>query len=193
MTNEWDDYAEGWDNNPSVVEYAENAYASLTEKLNIQNTRILDFGCGTGQLTQKLSPQAAQIVALDPSQKMIDMLANKRLKNVVPIAKELDSNLLQTSPLLQQKFDLVVASSALAFVADYLQTLILLKGLLREKGYLVQWDWLKAEDRDGAGFSPQQVEEIYAKAGLELTSCQSPFAINSNEAEMPVLMAVGRN
>ena len=190
MSNEWDEYAQSWDANPSVVEYADKAFQTLQENVRLDGVRVLDFGAGTGLLTQRLHPQAKQLVALDGSEKMLQVLAGKTLEKVSIIDELLTPQLIETHPLLQEKFDLILASSALAFVDNYPQTLTLLASLIKENGKLVQWDWLKQESEDGKGFSVRQIESAYQESGLKLASVSHAFSMGEGEDAMPVLMAV---
>ena len=53
MTDDWNDYADGWDDNSDVRRYANRAFASLDDHLNLRgkdwrSKRVLDFGCGFG-------------------------------------------------------------------------------------------------------------------------------------------------
>ena len=119
MSENWDDYADGWDSNEAVNSYCLKAYESLLNTVELQGRKVLDFGCGTGLLTEKISNQASSVVAIDPSEKMISVLADKCLGNVVTIQSELTHNLIDTDENLRSGFDIIVASSALAFVPDY--------------------------------------------------------------------------
>lgn len=193
MSESWDEYAAGWDSNEAVIAYADNAYLALKNTVELEGCRILDFGCGTGLLTERLSNTASSVVALDPSQKMISVLENKRLKNVATIASELDQNLINDNSLLSPKFDLVVASSALAFVPDYAKALKLLKQLLNKGGCLVQWDWLKGERDQGYGFTEQQIKSALTEAGFSECSTSVPFSLQSDGNALDVLMGVARN
>ncbi|MBS7689804.1 methyltransferase domain-containing protein [Pseudomonas lalucatii] len=175
MSESWDEYAVGWDSNEAVIAYANNAYLALENTAKLKGCRIFDFGCGTGLLTEKLSKTASSVVALDPSQKMISVLENKRLNNVATIASELDQKLINDNSLLSPKFGLVVASSALAFVPDYVETLKLLKQLLNKDGCLVQWDWFKDEGEKGYGFSEQQIKSALTEAGFAECCTSLPF------------------
>ncbi|WP_197409205.1 MULTISPECIES: class I SAM-dependent methyltransferase [Microbulbifer] len=160
--NSWDSYAEGWDSNSDVISYSERAFRSLTETLDYKGARILDFGCGTGLLTERLSPLAGSIVALDPSRKMLAVLDAKQLGNVDTIHSSLTRELIDQNRQLQEGFDLIVASSALAFVPNCRETVGLLAGLLNRGGHLVQWDWLKEGGGEDTGFTR---EDIAATSG----------------------------
>ena len=84
----WDDYADGWDDNPAVQAYARAAYASLAPfeqggQLTLDGARILDFGCGTGLLTEQLSQRAELVVAIDTSVAMINVLKAKIASSII--------------------------------------------------------------------------------------------------------------
>ncbi|NWF37373.1 class I SAM-dependent methyltransferase [Mariprofundus sp. KV] len=192
MSESWDDYADGWDSDESVKTYSELAYRSLLKEFNPQECRIFDFGCGTGLLTEKLSRHAVSIVALDPSEKMIAVLNDKGLQNVTTITSELHQQLIDSSEIFTTGFDLIVASSALAFVADYEQSLRLLKQLLKPGGLFIQWDWLKHENAEGRGFSKLQILSAFEKAGFTECTTSIPFSLASEHGSMEVIMGIGR-
>lgn len=193
MSNEWDEYAENWDVDPSVEQYAKNAFSELLDSININGLTVLDFGCGTGALTQLMSPSAESIVAIDPSSEMIKRLDKKALNNVTSISDYLSSELVQNFPELENKFDLIVASSVCGFLPDYEMTLSLLKSLLKKDGLFVQWDWLSEDDSSGMGLSEKRVKQAFLASGFVSIKVNSPFIMNSSKGNMPVLMAIGKN
>ncbi|WP_237057543.1 class I SAM-dependent DNA methyltransferase [Microbulbifer sediminum] len=191
--NSWDSYAEGWDSNSDVITYSERAFRSLTETLDCKCARILDFGSGTGLLTERLSPLASSIVALDPSEKMLAVLDAKQLGNVTTIQSSLTRELVDESRQLQEGFDLIVASSALAFVPDYRDTIRLLAKLLNRNGRLVQWDWLKEDSGEDTGFTREGIAAAFRDAGLSHIQVTVPFSIGTGENQMDVVMGTGTN
>ncbi len=193
LSNEWDEYAENWDVDPSVEQYAKNAFSELLDSININGLTVLDFGCGTGALTQLMSPSVESIVAIDPSSEMIKLLDKKALNNVTSICDYLSSELVQNSPELENKFDLIVASSVCGFLPDYEMTLSLLKSLLKKDGLFVQWDWLSEDDSSGMGLSEKRVKQAFLASGFVSIKVNSPFIMNSSKGNMPVLMAIGKN
>ena len=193
LSNEWDEYAENWDVDPTVEKYAKNAFSELTENININDLTVLDFGCGTGALTQLMSPAVKSIVAIDPSSEMIKHLNKKALKNVSSISDYLSKELVENLPEFENKFDLIVASSVCGFLPDYEATLSLLKSLLKEGGVFVQWDWLSNDDSSGMGLSDQRVKQAFVANDFVNTQINSPFIMSSSKGNMPVLMAIGIN
>jgi 2-polyprenyl-3-methyl-5-hydroxy-6-metoxy-1,4-benzoquinol methylase len=193
LSNEWDEYAENWDIDPTVEEYAKNAFSELLDNINIDGLSVLDFGCGTGALTQLISPTVKSIVAIDPSSEMIKLLDKKALENVSSISDYLSEELVRSLPEFKNKFDLIVASSVCGFLPDYEETLSLLKSLLKNGGVFVQWDWLSEDDSSGMGLSEKRVKQAFEVNQFVNTNITSPFVMSSSKGNMPVLMAIGKN
>ena len=67
---------------------------SLIRHVNVDDNewkskRILDFGCGTGLLTEKLAPLVREVIAVDTSPNMIDVLRRKEIGNVTTICTDI--------------------------------------------------------------------------------------------------------
>lgn len=192
MSENWNDFADGWDSNPDVISYAEQAFASLCEVVDVAGLRVLDFGCGTGLLSERMAPHARHIVGLEPAPKMVAVLEQKALKNVDTLVAELSPEARASQPLLQEKFDLIVASSVCAFLPDYEGTLALLQELLKPGGRFVQWDWMKTSKEGDFGFHEDEVKSAFRQVGLEISSVGRAFLLESPKGTMSVLMGVGR-
>lgn len=193
MENEWNDYAKDWEANPQVVQYSKLAFNSLSRIVELDGLHILDFGCGTGLLSEQLSPRAKKIVSLDPSTKMIRVLKNKNLPNVNAIDKVLTKDLIESSALFSIKFDLIVASSVCGFLPNYMEILKLLKSILIQNGVFVQWDWLANKDNSKMGLTMNEIEFGFKEAKLGLYSLTESFSMEHEGMAMPVIMAVGKN
>ena len=192
MSENWDQYAEEWDTNEDVKIYSEKAYKTLLETFEIEGLNILDFGCGTGLLTEKMAPFAHRILAVDSSEKMISVLKDKRLKNVITLAVNLSEETMRANKFLQVKFDLIVASSVCAFLPDFEKTLRLLKTLLIPNGHFVQWDWLETIKDPGFGFTNNRIESAFINSGFQVLSISKPFSLTSKDGEMKVIMGVAK-
>ena len=193
MTESWDQYAEDWDINKDVIAYSEKAYAALDKLINLDGLRVLDFGCGTGLLTEKIAQKADSVLGLDSSEKMVTVLKNKRLNKVSVLAVELSRKEIESNSAFQSKFDLIVASSVCAFLPNYGEVLLLLKSALKLDGVFVQWDWVQTAQEPDFGFTEEMILKSYNKVGLEVVKIESAFSIQSSEGVMPVIMGVGRN
>lgn len=198
MSDSWDDYADGWDSNSDVIAYSNKAFDSLCNFISLDGLDVLDFGCGTGLLTEKISHVASSVVAIDSSPKMIEVLKSKNIHNVNSLSCEISTELIQNDPVFESGFDLIVASSVCAFVPDYEKTLSDLKLLLKEGGLFIQWDWKRSKEGDDFGFTNEIITNeiitnVYSNVGLSLVRVSEEFSLSSEEGSMQVLMGIASN
>ncbi|EJG1649784.1 class I SAM-dependent methyltransferase [Vibrio parahaemolyticus] len=190
MAQDWDGLAKNWESNPATEQFAQSVFAQLQQLTQLDGIKVLDFGCGTGQLSQLLSPIVKDIVALDASEAMIEELDKKELLNVEPVVDALSRGLVAQHPAFRGQFDLVVASSVLAFVDDVESSLNIAHSLLNEGGYFVHFDWVAESEQDG--FTLSRSENALSNAGFVDVEAKKVFDITSDGQTMSVLMGVGR-
>jgi len=192
--NEWDDFATEWDVNEDVRQYSEKAFHSWQLKvapavLDLSDSRVLDFGCGTGLLAEKLAEKCGQVVAIDSSPKMIEVLNNKieqsGVANIVASGLTINAAIIRDHPLFAKKFDLIVASSVCSFLPDYKSTISDLSLLLKSNGWFVQWDWI-------SDMPEERIRDAFKTCGLFEQSVEQAFSIDSNGIAAPVVMGIGR-
>ena len=193
MSDSWDDYAEEWDTDTDAISYSEKAFESLIKEINIEGKTILDFGCGTGLLSEKLSPLASSIVAIDTSPKMIATLQSKKLPNVTSLSEPLTSETIKNNSAFIDKFNIVVASSVFSFLPNYDSILKLLKSLLVTDGLLIQWDWLSPDSNPEFGLSETTIKQSLNNAGFKQIALTKPFSLTTEKGNMPVVMGVAKN
>ena len=193
MSNSWDEFSDGSDINPDVIAYSRKAFDDLSSLINLHDLRVLDFGAGTGLLTEKISPIAKEVIALDTSEKMIAILNSKQLPNVIGVTEVLSDEFVKESELFSTRFDIVIASSVCSFLPDFENTLTIIKTVLKPGGIFVQWDWLSKNTESNFGLSIEAVEHAYLQAGLVSKSISHSFSMKVDESEMPVLMGVAEN
>lgn len=189
---DWDDHAKNWDNYDEAKDYAKQIFALLRNRINLNNQTVLDFGCGTGLLIDHMRHETKQIVGLDSSKKMIEVLNNKNYENVETIIGELTRRTIENHPILKIGFDLIVASSVCAFLPNYNETLGLISSLLKPNGIFIQWDWLITEKDPDFGFNEELIGASYSSVGLLVDSVSIPFYMVENNEKMEVIMAVGK-
>ena len=191
VESEWDEYAAGWDDDPVARAYADAAFDSLTALLRssgdaLDGARVLDFGCGTGLLTERLVAAGAIVDAVDTSGAMIAVLADKigrRAWTAVRTHTELAS--------APDEVDLIVCSSVCAFVDDYPATASELVTRLRPGGRFVQWDWERASD-DDHGLTRDQIRSALRDAGLTDVDVTTAFDFEMDGHRVAPLMGTGR-
>ena len=198
---DWNDIAPSWDAKAGVRLYAASALEAVEELLSshgrsLEGQRALDFGCGTGLLSELLAQNCGEVVGLDPAPNMIGAFRAKIAANawdhVHALLGTLDEALARDE-LSSPSFDLVVCSSVCAFVPDYPSTVRQLAELLRPGGHFVQFDWeLDEASQRSFGLSREQIEGALTGAGLEAVSVTPSFCILVEGQQMQPLMGVGR-
>jgi len=192
MAKQWDEYAKDWENDPTAAEFAKAVFDQLSQLVNLNGTRVLDFGCGTGLLSQKVSPFAKEIIALDFSEAMIEELDKKELPNVEPVVDILSRGLAAQHPAFRKQFDVVVASSVCGFIPNLQDTVSLIYTLLEEDGLFVHWDWCVESDDEASGLTLSRSENVLSAAGFSDVEVSVPFSIDTPQGKLKVLMGVGR-
>ncbi len=192
MAHDWDEYAPNWEKDETTTVFAQNVFQQLQNVTRVEGKHILDFGCGTGLLTQLMSPLAKDIVALDGSEAMIEELDKKELANVEPVVDYLSRGLVAQHPAFRKQFDLVVASSVCGFVSDLPKIVEIVATLLEEDGLFVIWDWLVDDDDPEYGLSQLDIELVFAQAGFSSVDTSIAFEVNTPQGVKPVIMGVGR-
>lgn len=188
----WDEYADGWDNQPGVHEFSQNTRNVLMKQATPEfwsQANVLDLGCGTGILSRMIAGECKSIVSIDPSAGMLDVLKkhiqqNKAFQNIHPVKGVLDDA--TTQEFLQQElgpFDAIVANSVCSFVPDYHGLLHNIHKLLKPGGFFVQADFRQTKEplteNQGDGFHEAFMRNAYTKAGLTVISIE-PMTVTEN-------------
>jgi trans-aconitate methyltransferase len=184
----WAEYAPGWDDEPATRAYAAAAYQSLTDTLtergrSVVDMPIVDFGCGTGLLTEHLVDAAEMIDAVDSSSAMLEVLDAKiAARGWTNVRSSLDI------PAGAGTRSLVVCSSVCGFLDDYPGTVTRLAELLAPGGLFVQWDW---EREDDEGLSREEIAAALTAAGLVDIHVGTGFEAPFGDEMMRPLIGVG--
>lgn len=192
MANEWDEYAANWEKDQATGQFSQSVFSELEKLINLEDVRVLDFGCGTGLLSQKLSPLVKDIVAIDGSEAMVEELDKKELPNVEPVVDLLSRGLAAQHPAFRRQFDLVVASSVCGFLPNFQDSVSLIYTLLEDDGLFVHWDWLVEDESAHYGLSVQKIENVLSAAGFDDVQVSVPFEIDAGKGAQKVVMGVGR-
>jgi SAM-dependent methyltransferase len=103
-------------------------------KIN-RSAKILDFGCGTGELIRYFAEETDLIyVGADISENIISILKSTARKNVSYVCSNMN-----TCDGINQKFDLVLLIDTLYFVEDVEKSINTICNLLNENGKVVAY------------------------------------------------------
>jgi SAM-dependent methyltransferase len=125
-------YAAAVETKPHNAYYERPATLSLLPDL--AGKRVLDAGCGPGVYSARLIEEGAEVVAIDASQKMID-LARQRLGEAVTL-RQADLGRPLTF-LDNSSFDLVLSPLVLDYIEDWHSTFAEFFRVLRPGGHFV--------------------------------------------------------
>lgn len=191
QSSEWDSYASSWDTDSGARGYAAAAFASLQRVLSdtdatLSGASVIDFGCGTGLLTELVVSGGATVDAVDTSTAMLEVVNTK--------IAERDWIGVRTSTALpggHEAFDLVLCSSVCSFLDDYPATVDELVARLRGGGLFVQWDWERT-DEDSHGLTRTEIQETLGSAGLVHVTVSDAFSVSVGDQTMSPIMGYGR-
>lgn len=184
--------AQAYDQRPFIQNLALGAGLALQSKVGLQGDwDILDFGCGTGLVLQRVADDVHAAVGVDSSEGMIHVLHEKAIKKVTACCLQLS----QTSNLQQHynqqgisapaMFDVVYSSMTLHHIQDIPATVKLLKAYLKPGGTLVAFDLEKGPDSilfhpqpisssvyHKGGFAAEDLSSLWQEAGMKDISCE---------------------
>jgi ubiquinone/menaquinone biosynthesis C-methylase UbiE len=108
-------------------------YRMLSSKVPKESKKVLEIGCGNGELIRMLAEEGHECVALD--------LSKNRLAKIMNMAKKLDVAQIQGDatniPLQKLSIDVIMCSEVLEHIKDYEKVLKQMNRILKPHGRIV--------------------------------------------------------
>lgn len=172
-TRNFDQEAATWDENPARLKLAGDVFAAIQDRIPVDETMcVLDFGCGTGLVTLQFAPVAGSVTGLDSSQGMLDVLAEKIVRQGLTNvrAQRIDPD----GGGLTGLYDIIVSNMTFHHVEHIAPLLRRFHESLRPGGYLCISDLdsdggLFHTDKTGvfhSGFDRTELRDLFAQAGF---------------------------
>lgn len=144
-TDSFDERAATWDADPAKVERAQVVARAIRATVPLgRSTRLLEYGAGTGLVTQALRDAVGPVTMADTSAGMRDVMRAKVETGVIADARVWNLDL-TTGPVPDEHFDLIVTVMTLHHIADLDRALSGFARLLVDAGRLCVVD-LDVED-----------------------------------------------
>lgn len=153
-TGNFDEMATTWDADPAKVERARVVAELLPQRLELgPATRVLEYGAGTGLVSQALAPHVGSLTLADPSAGMRAAMATKLADGALPAGTQIVDWTFDATAPGDERFDLVITVQVLHHVPALEPVLDAFAAVTRPGGHLAVVD-LEAEDGSfhGEGF-----------------------------------------
>lgn len=195
----FDSKAADWDSDPDRVRRAQEVAAAIRRSVRVSATdRLLEYGAGTGLVTQALAEVVGPTVLADNSSGMREVIRRKIEAGVLTDARvwELD---LEQEAAPEEQFDLIVTSMVMHHVHDLPTVLAGFAALLRPAGHLCLADLdredgsFHASDFDGHhGFDRAELTASLQTAGFSDVTVDDCTTIEKEGRPYPVFLATAR-
>lgn len=196
-SSSFDEKAATWDADPAKVERAQVVARAIRATVPLdRSTRMLEYGAGTGLVTQALRDAVGPVTMADTSGGMRDVMRAKVDAGVISDARIWDLDL-TTGPVPDERFDLVVTVMTLHHIPDLDPLLSAFATLLVEGGHLCVVD---LDEEDGSfhtdgfaghhGFDRTALASQLAAAGFTGIAFQDCHQVVRDGARYPLFLAV---
>lgn len=196
---DFDQRAATWDDDPAKVERARMAADAIRAAVPLdRSTRLLEYGAGTGLVTQALRDDVGPVTLADTSAGMREVIGRKIAAGALPDARVWDVDL-ATGPVPDERFDVVVTVMALHHVADVGAVLAAFHDVLVDGGHLCVAD---LDEEDGSfhgegfgghlGFARTDLAAALERAGFTDVVFQDCHQVEKGGATYPMFLATGR-
>jgi predicted TPR repeat methyltransferase len=159
---------------------------------------MMEYGAGTGLVTQALRDAVGPVTMVDTSSGMRAVMQDKIASGAITDARVWDLDL-TTEPIPDEQFELIVTAMTLHHIADLEPVLAKLAALLVDGGHLCIAD---LEHEDGSfhgadfhghhGFDRSELTSLLTRAGLTDVSIESCGQVIRERGPYPVFLAVCR-
>lgn len=199
MSTDFDDRAATWDDDAEHRARAAVAAQLIRQAVPLtRETRLLEYGAGTGLLAAELAAEVGHVIVSDPSAGMRSVLLAKHAAGVFGPGQVLDLDLAR-DPAPHLEVDGIVALLSLHHVPELAPVLDGFARLLVAGGSLAVID---LEEEDGTfhdegfdghdGFERAALTAALTTAGFEAVAFHEGPAIRKNERDYPLFLCTAR-
>ena len=196
--NKFDAKAATWDDDPAKVARAADIARAIRATVPLTaSTRLLEYGAGTGLVTQALRDSVGPVTLVDTSAGMRSVMQDKIAAGAITDARVWDLDL-STDAAPDERFDLIVTVLTLHHIPTLDRVLANFAALLDDGGYLCVADLEKEDgsfhgaDFDGHhGFGQSEMESLLSAAGFSDVSVERCCELVRDGHTYAVFLATG--
>ncbi|MFP3907289.1 MAG: class I SAM-dependent DNA methyltransferase [Acidimicrobiales bacterium] len=196
MSSDFDERAATWDDDPAKVERARVVADAIRAAVPLDpSMRMLEYGAGTGLVTEALQDSVGPVTLADTSAGMREQMERKVDAGLLRDARVVELDLSGGAPP-GERFDLIVTVMVLHHITPLEPVLDAFATLLAEGGYLCVVD---LEEEDGSfhgegfhghhGFAPADLTAWLERAGFSEVSVSRCYEIERGDGTYPLILA----
>jgi len=193
--NNFDKVAKNWESDPRKLKQTSIITNNIKKYLN-KNDIIIDYGTGTSLIAYSIKDFVKEIIAIDNSAGMLEVLKIKITKNNVKNIKVLNTNLVTDN--FNQKVNSIIITMTLHHIEDIKDIFSKFYNLLEDNGYLIIVDLLKEDgsfhkDNTGVkhfGFQKNFLIQEFKKADFKLIEFKDLFQFNKADKKYDMFLAI---
>lgn len=194
----FDEKAATWET-PAKTERAQVVAAAVRRAVALSgSTRVLEYGAGTGLVSQELARSVGPITLADPSTGMREVMHSKVATGALPATARIWDLDLSTGSVPDDRFDLIVTVMTLHHIVDLTSVLNGFARLLDGGGHLCVVDLVKEDGsfhRDSEfhghnGFDPHDLSASLESAGFTDVRVEQIHEMVKDGATYPLFLAV---
>lgn len=201
-TAHFDEHAATWDDDADKVRRSQEIAGLVAAAVpTSSDTRLLEYGAGTGLVTQSLLEHVGPVTLADSSAGMRAVLQRKVAEGRLPAGTRVWDLDLERQDAPQERFDLVVSSMVLHHIRDLAPVLRGFAALLEDGGHLCVADLdledgsfhAHTHDFDGHdGFDRAELARAVAAAGFAVEGFAQATAVEKEDTAYPVFLLTAR-
>jgi ubiquinone/menaquinone biosynthesis C-methylase UbiE len=197
-TDQFKKRAEDYDETLYRLRYVDEMSEAILRTLSLdRDMHLMDFGAGTGLLTERIAPYVGTITAVDISDSMIEKLKQKIPR--LPCRLTLLQQDFSTGPLPDLQVDGIVSTMTLHHIEDVPALFRRLGSLLRPGGFVAFCD---IDREDGSfhtidtgvrhlGFDREEIANWLQDAGFEKVRIEEAATIRKPQGEYSAFLLTG--
>lgn len=196
MTDLFEKKAQDWDVSDMVKALSRGIGSAIRDNVVLdESMHVMDFGAGTGLITQQVADKVGRVTAVDVSEAMLEKLAAKdELKDKVKICCQ---NIIKQP--IGTEFDLIVSAMAMHHVEDTDKMVQRFAEHLKRGAKVALADLdeedgtFHPEDAEGvyhAGFDRKAFKEMLEKHGFRDIQFVTALTVQKEEKNYPIFLAI---